>query len=143
MHRPLLEYNMWDLLEAIISYLSTNGALENLSYYKDAMPETPHKLVAIYEIKGVGPVRGGAGAGRAFQIVARSSSDDPEWAKTIAWSIYEMLSFPDQIFDLRELEEPIDFWGVMAPRQTPFKISVDKNNRTLYGFNVAIVTQVD
>ena len=134
---------MSDLLDTIKTYLATDVDLADIPCYLDMRPETPHKLIVLTELPGIGPIVGGGGAHRAFQAAVRSSEDDPEWAKSTVWKIFNMLTAAMGVFDLRELEVPIELWGILEPEQTPFKIAVDKNNRVIYGFNVSIVTQTD
>ena len=138
---------MSDVLSEIISFLKNEGVVsgEGTDTFIDFRPETPDQVISLFEYPGLGRLNGGVGAVRSVQISVRSPKHDPLWAKNKAWEIYNELCLPEKILDTRSSEYVTQesFWGVIEPRQTPFKILLDDNARTIYGFNIGLIVKED
>ncbi len=137
---------MADLLLDLINYLESLVIVagDGIDSFRDFMPDEPDKLVVLNEYAGSGTQTGAAGVSRSVQVMVRASPDDPEWAKNKAWEIFNVLDTPeDRVLDTREHIVPDVRWAVIVARQTPFKIKVDENARSIYGFNLGVVTSRD
>jgi len=134
-----------DMLLKVINFLAENGVVtgDAVDTYRDFTPDKPDKVVVLQEYGGLGTFQGSEGAQRRFQVSVRSSVEDPEWAKTKAWEVYNALIIPESIIDSRTWVDPDKLWGVLSAMNTPNKLRVDENNRMVYGFNVNIVTERD
>lgn len=138
---------MADLLLDLIEYLQEEGLVtgDGIDAFRDHMPDSPDRLIAIQEYPGAGSSTGVDTTRRSLQVSVRSDSDNPSWAKEKCWEIYNLLDTPlDQVHDLREHITMIsDRWMVISPRQTPFKSSIDNNARVIYSFNMGVTTYRD
>jgi hypothetical protein len=121
------------LLEKLSTYLAEEGGPD---IFIDILPETPDKLICLREFTGFRVLQG-EGAIRNVQVLVRSSADNPSWARTKAWGLYNKLKNDEHIIDSREEEEE-GFWGMVVINQTPFKMGLDINNRACYGFNLTV-----
>ncbi len=139
---------MDDLLTKISDFLYRRELIEGegVDLFIDNIPSTPDQVVCIVEYPGGGPLPGG-GAARNFQVSARSSRDNPSWARIKAWQLYNRLCPPELIIDDRydEYEGYHEdyLWGVFRARQTPIRLYTDDNGRPTYGFNMIVVGQTD
>lgn len=127
-----------DLLADIIDYLAEEGIVrgEGIDAFKDTAPDTPNTLVAVYEYQGGPPALHTNVAQRSIQIVARHKKQSEARAK--AQAIYNALSPSATIMSLTT-----DRWCIVFPKQAPFKIKVDSEQRSYYGFNIGITTYTD
>ena len=142
---------MPDLLLDVIEYLQYEGIVQGDAddCYRDHMPEEPDKIISFREISdGDATGAGRSGIHRMFQVAVRSSLDHPEWARDKIWDIFNVLDTPDRVLDMREIDDEnevyeSDRWGVVEAIGTPARIKVDENGRSIYSFNVSIVTSRD
>ncbi|MBT9168521.1 MAG: hypothetical protein DDT19_01867 [Syntrophomonadaceae bacterium] len=137
---------MADLLLDLINRLRLLAIVvgDGIDSFRDFMPDAPDKLVVLSEYAGSGTQTGAAGVARSVQVMVRTSRDDPEWAKNKAWEIFNVLDTPgDRILDTREHVARGTRWAVIAARQTPSRIRIDQNARSIYGFNLGVVTSRD
>lgn len=133
---------MAEMLLDIIEYLETAAVVDGdgEDCFRDIMPETPDKAISLQEYGGLGAIASAEGVVRRFQVRVRSTSDDPGWAHSKVWEIFNTLITTDPVVDTRPTNE---FWGVLTAIQTPFKVTTDDSNRVVYGFNVAATTYRD
>jgi len=135
---------MADMLLDVVNYLKDNDVVEDdgKDCFRDYTPDSPDQVVVLTEYGGLPFPPHMVGALRRFQVIARSSRDDPDWGRRKAWELYNTLDVPEKIIDARD-EDGKGMWGVITALQTPHKMRVDDNGRDVYGFNVAITTERD
>lgn len=126
---------MSDLLYDLVEYLRVSGLVQGdgIDAFRDFTPDMPDNVVVLREYAG----NPGLVDVRSVQVVVRNV--DAESAKDKAWRILSVLDVPED----RILPLPGTRWGVVAARQTPFKMGVDERNRYLWGFNLAVTTSRD
>lgn len=131
------------MLYELVEYLTQQNVVKGdaKDTYRDYVPDEPDKLVALQEYNGVGSIPAAEGVARRVQIIARSSLEDPDWASTKIWQIFNVLDVPDRIIDTRK--EGGNLWGVFDPLGTPHKMRVDEHARPIYGFNLSVITSRD
>lgn len=137
--------NLADMLLDIINYLESLNVVDGdgVDTFRDNMPESPDKAISLIEYDGLGAIPSAEGVVRRFQVGARSSADDPDWAHSKVWSIFNALVTDELVIDTRELVPAGDFWGVLRGVQTPHKTKTDESNRVTYSFNVIVTTYRD
>lgn len=135
---------MGDMLLAVVNYLQHEGIVagDSIDTYRDFTPDKPDKAVILQEYPGLGTFRGAKGAHRRFQVIVRSSAEDPEWSKIKAWEVFNALNKPERVV-VDERGWGLNLWGVLEPIQVPSKLKVDYNNRVHYVFNMNIITDRD
>ena len=127
------------LLEALVTYGVAKGVLvgDGEDSFRDFMPEAPDNVIVFHEYAGdpVSPFTDSVH--RSVQVKVRSKSATLARAK--AWQLIGIFRSASE--SLR-----VDFtdslWGQVYIRQTPFKISQDESNRTVYCFNLGITTNI-
>lgn len=128
---------MADLLLDLTALLVTEGVVtcDGIDCFRDFTPNEPNDIVVLNEYAGV-PSETCSAAVRSIQVISRGVNAST--AKQRIWDIYKLLNTPEN-----RLMTLGDRWLIVLPRQTPFRIDVDKNNRIIWGFNVAITTVSD
>ena len=131
---------MGNLLLDIVNYLITQGVVtaDGTDVFRDNMPDSPDNLVALFEGQGVPAVVCDA-ENRSVQFQVRNKSYTA--CKTKIRSIFAL-------FHLNEIEEQyIDFtatrWSLVTCRGTPFKLKEDESKRTVFVFNMSVITHKD
>lgn len=127
------------LLEDIVKYLTNKGVLEGagVDAYIDFQPETPDNIVSLHEYKGDSvPMVAGA-THRSVQVVIRNKRAID--AQRLAIKVFNALlpSTEDGRVDFTDTR-----WGQVSFRQTPYKLLQDESDRTHYGFNLGITTEL-
>lgn len=127
-----------DLLQDIAAFLQANNIIsgEGVDAFLDFAPASPDNIVALYEYGGVPGTVGSADV-RNIQVMVRH--EDPSEARQKAWQIFNILDVPDD----RIIYLTSSRWTIILARQTPSKIGVDEQNRSLWGFNLSITTHRD
>lgn len=129
---------MGDLLLDLVTYLQVKGVVgsDGVDVFRDFSPDTPDSVVVLFEYAGTPDSVSEVGV-RSTQVMVRDLN--AEQARRKAWDIYNVLNVPkDRIIYLTSSR-----WAIILPRQTPFKIGVDEQNRILWGFNLAVTTYGD
>jgi len=127
------------LLEALVAYGVTKGVLvgDGEDSFRDFMPEAPDNVIVFHEYAGDPLSPFTDSVHRSVQVKVRSKT--ALLAKAKAWQLIGIFRSPSE--SLR-----VDFtdslWGQVYIRQTPFKISQDESNRTVYCFNLGITTNI-
>lgn len=124
---------MADLLAAVAEYLVEIGLVVDV--YKDVMPPDPDNMVTIFEYPGRPPPVFSEVVERNIQIAVRDV--DPDQARLTSWSIYKALHQEGKK-DLTDTQ-----WGLCYAQDTPFRLKMDENGRTVYACNYSILTQTD
>lgn len=125
---------MSDLLLDLKEYIMANTAATDV--FIDFEPEAPDSIVVLNEYRGGIPPLNDVAIARSVQILARGET--PEEARTMCKNIFKALDKADRYVELTAAR-----WSLVYPRQFPFKIKIDNNNRVYYGFNVSITSTKD
>lgn len=126
------------LLLDVVQYLVDNALVQGdgIDAFRDFTPEAPDTLVALHEYKGDPSVQHEELVNRSVQIISRAKSANE--ARLRALEIHKSLISDNLIINFTQYR-----WGQVYLRQTPFKIGIDGNGRTSYGFNVGITTTTE
>jgi len=125
-----------DLVNYIIAQgLATTGGQDIL--YND-MPDSPNNLISLLEYAGQSSPISDFGL-RSIQPNIRNESDDE--ARVKAWALYNL-------FHPNDIEDSIIFltatrWTKISCRNEPFKLKEDESHRTIYVFNMGVLTHKD
>lgn len=128
------------LLEDIVEYLTGLGLVQGdgIDTFRDFKPETPDNIVSLHEYQGA-PVSPYTNVvHRSVQVVVRNKS--AEMAHRQAIDLYKAFVSED---DTLRIDFSDNRWGQVHVRQTPYKFSQDESDRTHYGFNLGITTNID
>lgn len=127
------------LLEDIGIFLITHTQVtaDGIDFFRDAIPEAPDSLVAASEYAGAPQQLGVESANRSVQIAVRESTYAAASAK--AWIVYKLLVDPIEPF----IDLVSGRWCLITARQTPFKMQIDTQGRTIFAFNLIITTKLD
>jgi len=126
------------LLLDIVLFLKDNGIVQDdgVDAFRDFTPEAPDSLVALHEYKGDPAVPYDPTVHRSVQVTVRDKNADN--ARRKALEIFKLLTSENLIVNFTPTR-----WGQVYLRQTPFKLSQDKNDRVTYAFNVGITTTIE
>ena len=123
------------LLKDIVLFLIEAGQVtgDGIDAFRDFTPEAPDSLVVLHEYSGdaVNPLD--VVVHRSVQITTRDK--DPDAARAKALAIHNLLNVETRIVNFTTTR-----WGQVYIRQTPFRLVQDKNERTVYCFNIGITT---
>jgi len=127
---------MTNLLIEIAAYLQAELIVSGygIDTFVDYEPDDPSSIVVINEYAGLPSQTGIESARRSIQILTRDASS--EIARAKAWQIYNFLDTPDDRIHHLNAERVC----ILAARQAPFKMRVDKTNRPVWGFNMGVTT---
>jgi hypothetical protein len=126
------------LLLDMVQFLVNNSIVQEdgVDAFRDFTPEAPDTLIALHEYRGDPGVQHESAVNRSVQILSRSKSANE--ARQRALDIHSLLISDNLIINFTP-----DRWGQVHIRQSPFKIGIDGNGRTTYGFNVGITTTTE
>lgn len=126
------------LLLDMVLFLKNNGIVQDdgVDAFRDFTPEAPDSLVALHEYKGDPAVPYDPTVHRSVQVTVRDKNADN--ARRKALEIFKLLTSENLIVNFTPTR-----WGQVYLRQTPFKLSQDKNDRVTYAFNVGITTTIE
>lgn len=126
---------MNDLLIDIINFLVKHDIVEGdgIDAFRDYMPNEPDNVVVINEYAGSPTMPFEPSVHRSLQIVVRDKRAGT--AKKKCYEIFRLFDVPTRYLELNDTR-----WCQVYPRQTPFKMKVDENNRIYYVFNMGITT---
>ena len=126
------------LLLDMVQFLASNSIVQEdgVDAFRDFTPEAPDTLIALHEYRGDPGVQHESAVNRSVQILSRSKSANE--ARQRALDIHDLLISDNLIINFTPTR-----WGQVYIRQSPFKISIDGNGRTTYGFNVGITTTTE
>lgn len=127
------------LLEALVAYGVSKGVLvgDGEDSFRDFMPEAPDNVIVFHEYAGDPLSPFTESVHRSVQVKVRGKA--AMLAKAKAWQLIGIFRSPSE--SLR-VDFTDDLWGQVYIRQTPFKISQDESNRTVYCFNLGITTNI-
>ena len=131
--------NTMTLLEVLVAYCVKLGILtgDGEDTYRDFMPELPDYCVVFAEYNGAPRSPFMDAVHRSVQIRVRSR--DSIEARQKAVQLYK--AFSDTTEELR-INFTDELWGQVYVRQPPYKINQDRSERTIYGFNRGITTNI-
>lgn len=129
------------MLEDIADYIILQGlaTAKGSDVFQETLPEAPDTCIAIFEYAGRPPPLEVSTVERNFQVMTRNV--DPDLAREKSWSIYKVLHQEESKGDRRDLTA--ERWGLISATDTPFKLKVDQNGRTVYACNYNMLTQKD
>jgi hypothetical protein len=119
-------------LNDLVEYVCTTNPTyqKDVNIFPDILPDTPDACVAVFEYTSSPVVSFSQAAVRSFQVVIRDKSS--RVAKVAIWSIYKSLFKEDLFIQIGTRK------ALVSMRNTPCKIDVDSQNRTLWAFNLAL-----
>lgn len=129
---------MANLLLDLVSHLITHEKVTASDSFRDGMPDKPDNLVSLYESSGV-PARICDAENRSVQIQVRDNSYAT--CRTRIRDIYSLFH-KDEMED-RLMMLTATRWSIVSCRGTPFKLRRDESKRTIFSFNMSIVTHKD
>jgi hypothetical protein len=128
---------MADLLEDIALFLAASGIAPNENIFTDGRPDTIDNIVSLFEYPGP-PTTGSIDIlDRRVQVFVRNQSYTA--AREQAWAIFNLLDRPKN----REIRTAEGRWMICQALQQPYKLETDSHERTVFLFNIAVVTYRD
>lgn len=126
------------MLNDIADFLIDQGLAteKGIDIFAETMPPNPDTAIILFEYAGRPPNIPCETVERRFQVATRAM--DPDAARAKNWSIYNVLH-PTELGDKQSLT--LDRWGLLHAIDTPSKLKIDENGRTIYVCNYSIVTQ--
>lgn len=105
--------------------------------FTDFTPDEPNQVIVLNEYNGSGIATGMKNfSNRSVQVTVRATATAQ--ARLICWKIFQL--FNNEETRVIHLGERMT---MMYPRQTPFKMKVDAQNRVTWAFNLGVSTQLD
>ena len=117
------------------SYLKQKGIIQQdgVDCFIDNMPEKPDNVISLFEYEGTTDFV----ANRSVQIVVRDTSYETGRNRCI--EAFNAVENPyNRITQLTE-----DRWAILKARQPVFKLKEDESSRTVWAFNLSVVTYND
>ena len=129
---------MADLLLDLVNYTIAQGIGTSGEVLYDDMPDSPNNLITFLEYAGKSSPISDFGL-RSIQPNIRNESSEAARAK--AWALYNL-------FHPNDIEDSIIFltatrWTKFSCRNEPFKLKEDESHRTIYVFNMGVLTHKD
>jgi hypothetical protein len=128
---------MADLLEDLAQFLIASGIALDNEIFTDARPDEPDNVVCLFEYSGPPTTTGVEALDRRVQVFVRNKSYT--MAREKAWAIFNLLDQPEN----REIHVTTERWMICKALQTPFKLETDSLGRSVFVFNLAVVTYRD
>jgi len=129
---------MADLLLDLVNYtIAQEIGTSGMVFYND-VPDSPTNLITFLEYAGKSSPISDFGL-RSIQPNIRNESS--ESARVTAWALYNL-------FHPNDIEDSIIFltatrWAKFSYRNEPFKLKEDESHRTIYVFNMGVLTHKD
>lgn len=125
------------LLLDIIEYFTALGLVQGdgIDCFRDFSPEKPDNVIVVYEYQGLEVKQYTGVAHRSVQITVRDLVANT--ARVKALELFNALVTDDTA---NRIDFTADRWGQVTLRSTPYKIKIDENSRTVYGFEIGITT---
>lgn len=127
------------LLIDLENYLISNNfaSVDGVDIFRDYTPSDPSNIIVLSEYAGQPGLEGVDTQVRSVQVLVRNTSYQE--ARTKIHAIYNKL---------HQAENPIinltaTRWVISQPRQVPFQLNRDEQQRITFIFNVALTTQKD
>lgn len=131
---------MADLLLDIVNFWINESLVtaDGTDIFRDIMPDEPDNCIAIVEYAGEVSFINNA-VNRSIQVRVRNTDHDDAKSKIVA--LYKSVYDPEA--DVRIIDFTATRWGIVKPRNYPYSLTRDKNNRFIFVFNMGIVTVGD
>ena len=128
---------MSDLITDIATYWKTKLLITafGTDVFGDLGPDSPDNCVAIKEYTGEVSFINNT-LNRSIQVKVRNTVRST--AKSLIISLYDSVYDPEA--DVRIIDFTATRWGIVAPRNYPFQLDKDEENRFIFVFNMGIVT---
>lgn len=126
-----------ELIVDVINHIVAAGTAvgKDTDIFKDFTPATPDDVIGVFEYNGTGPAPFTDMSVRSVQITVRSKSANQ--ARQKAWQIYKCLYSENGLATIGSRK------CIVSMRNTPIKIDVDSQGRTIFAFNCGITTNFD
>jgi hypothetical protein len=126
-----------NLLIDIVDYTISNSeaTTDGVDIFRDAMPDAPDDVIVFVEYAG-DPLPGNQAARRSVQCFVRNT--DYATARAKIHKLYKLFCTPESPFRTFNGR-----WALVEDRQTPYKVDVDAQNRTVFTFSMVMATTRD
>ena len=131
---------MSDLITDIANYWIAEGLVTafGTDVFGELSPDTPANCVAIVEYMGEVSFINNT-LNRSIQVRVRNTVRATAKSKIIA--LYDSVYDPEA--EVRIIDFTATRWGIVKPRNYPFQLDKDADNRFIFVFNMGIVTVGD
>ena len=129
------------LLLDMVNFLVSKGIIkkDGVDAFRDFTPEGPDSVLVLHEYKGDPASMHDTAVNRSVQITVRDNDPDKARCKAVsAFKAFRNAQAEDGRVDLTTTR-----WGQVYLRNTPFRLKMDDNNRTIYAFNIGITTTIE
>ena len=128
---------MSDLITDIANYWIAEGLVTafGTDVFGELSPDTPANCVAIVEYMGEVSFINNT-LNRSIQVRVRNTVRATAKSKIIA--LYDSVYDPEA--EVRIIDFTATRWGIVKPRNYPFQLDKDADNRFIFVFNMGIVT---
>ena len=128
---------MSDLITDIANYWIAEGLVTafGTDVFGELNPDTPANCVAIVEYMGEVSFINNT-LNRSIQVRVRNTVRSTAKSKIIA--LYDSVYDPEA--EVRIIDFTATRWGIVKPRNYPFQLDKDADNRFIFVFNMGIVT---
>ena len=128
---------MSDLITDIATYWKTELLVTafGTDVFGELSPDTPANCVAIVEYAGEVSFINNT-LNRSIQVRVRNTVRSTAKSKIIA--LYDSVYDPEA--EVRIIDFTATRWGIVKPRNYPFQLDKDADNRFIFVFNMGIVT---
>ena len=128
---------MSDLITDIANYWIAEGLVTafGTDVFGELSPDTPANCVAIVEYMGEVSFINNT-LNRSIQVRVRNTVRSTAKSKIIA--LYDSVYDPEA--EVRIIDFTATRWGIVKPRNYPFQLDKDADNRFIFVFNMGIVT---
>lgn len=133
---------MASILEDIGSYFKTKALItdDGVDYFRDQIPDSPDKAVACFQYGGSSDTFGDASMLVAVQVNVREVTYSK--ARKLIYSLYNAVQVPADA-DSQIIQLTANRYALIETLQPPFKTELDEKNRTIFKFNMNVVTVRD
>jgi len=131
---------MADLLLDVVNYLITQGKATayGTDIFEDNMPDTPNNLISVFESVGSAAFSCDA-VNRSVQLQVRDN--DYLTGKTKINGLFSL--FQKNEIEDRQIWLTATRWSINSCTGTPFKLKEDESKRTIFLFNLSVITHKD
>ena len=131
---------MADLLVDFVNYLINQGkaTADGTDIFRDNMPDSPNNLISVFESMGSAAFSCDA-VNRSVQLQIRNKSYSA--GKTKIDGLFSL--FQKNEIEDRQIWLTATRWSIISCTGTPFKLKEDESKRTIFLFNLSVITHKD
>lgn len=127
-----------DLVDYLIVYASDICTVDGVDIFRDGMPDSPDNCIELNEYPGeVSDISNCVL--HSVQVKVRNTSYST--ARKRIWQIFNLLYDPEK--EVIFIDMTATRWVQISPRQAPFNLNRDDNNRAIFIFNMGVLTDRD